>query len=882
MRQNAEQDITRKRLLSSHMSGTPVLQISPSPVQFIHAFFEQHGFLDTFGTVPIAQMYMRNRLYLLLLGISSQLCAFAQSKFCPENMDLERGDFTNWVCNTGELSIDEYGHNYVNWWMTGIDPRQHVIVNKNSGVDPYGLFPMNNPLSGGFYSVRIGDNRYTPQPQAHRVTYTYAIPASSTNFAITYYYAMIMQTAGTAEHSFEERPRFQVRIVDVATNQEIPCGSMIVAPDESREGFEFSPVTAAAIYRDWTAVTVNLSKYAGKTVRLEFSASECTVDSSRKSPHNGHWAYAYVDVAPICSSASLQGTTICPGDTELNIKAPDGYDYYLWYQDRSFVNQISQAQVLHLNPLPAVGSVFPVVMISKSGFACRDTFYATITSAPNPVSDAGPDRLTCSKMSVQLGAPPLPDHMYAWTPAQYLTSGTVANPYTLTSVIQPTEFIVKTTNIETGCFSYDTTVVTPIVLDTASSAAGKTIYCAGETVDVTMTLANPPASIQWYNGLAPLAGATTPVLHTTTPGLYWARLINAAGCVDSTREYRVHVGGYPVVDFHADRDTQCVNVAYRITNATTVSPEEPVNYNWTFSDGTASQEVDPEKTFATPGIYTIHVDALSESNCGSSFEKQVTIMPNVKTDFTWDSVCIRRAVTFTNLSKDNASPGITYSWDFGNGATSSLASPAQVYYGTAGNYEVRLTGTAIGCEKAPQIVKRKVQANAPVRGMRYADKAVVAGQPSLLSARKGIGDIYDWQPHLYLNDFHLQQPTVNTGQAVQYLVNITDAHTCITIDTLKVIAMERSGSYIPNAFTPNNDGRNDRLIPFVAGIKSLEKFSIYNRSGNLVFSTNREGEGWDGRHAGTPAPTGVYVWMLECTLEDDRKIVEKGIVTLIR
>lgn len=95
--------------------------------------------------------------------------------------------------------------------MSGIIPGQHVIVNKNSGVDPYGLFPKNNPKSGGFYSIKLGDDKYTPQSQAYRAAYSYDIPANATNFSVTYYYAMVSATSATSEHSFQSRPRFQTK-----------------------------------------------------------------------------------------------------------------------------------------------------------------------------------------------------------------------------------------------------------------------------------------------------------------------------------------------------------------------------------------------------------------------------------------------------------------------------------------------------------------------------------------------------------------------------------------------------------------------------------------------------------------------------------------------
>jgi gliding motility-associated-like protein len=64
--------------------------------------------------------------------------------------------------------------------------------------------------------------------------------------------------------------------------------------------------------------------------------------------------------------------------------------------------------------------------------------------------------------------------------------------------------------------------------------------------------------------------------------------------------------------------------------------------------------------------------------------------------------------------------------------------------------------------------------------------------------------------------------------------------------------------------------------------KGLKRFAVYNRWGNLVFATTKEGVGWDGTNKGVPIQTGVYVWTLEYINVDNKPVVEKGTVTLIR
>ncbi|MEI9942810.1 MAG: gliding motility-associated C-terminal domain-containing protein [Chitinophagaceae bacterium] len=88
---------------------------------------------------------------------------------------------------------------------------------------------------------------------------------------------------------------------------------------------------------------------------------------------------------------------------------------------------------------------------------------------------------------------------------------------------------------------------------------------------------------------------------------------------------------------------------------------------------------------------------------------------------------------------------------------------------------------------------------------------------------------------------------------------------------------------VPTGFTPNNDGLNDYLYPNNA-IKAKDlQFSVYNRWGQLVFTTRDWQLKWDGKLNGLPQPSGVYVWYLRYThLDTGKKVFKKGTTTLIR
>jgi gliding motility-associated-like protein len=88
--------------------------------------------------------------------------------------------------------------------------------------------------------------------------------------------------------------------------------------------------------------------------------------------------------------------------------------------------------------------------------------------------------------------------------------------------------------------------------------------------------------------------------------------------------------------------------------------------------------------------------------------------------------------------------------------------------------------------------------------------------------------------------------------------------------------------YVPRAFSPNNDGTNDILRPILVGIQTFHYFNVYNRWGNLIFATQDPNQGWDGTFKGVPQPVETYLWIAEGIDENGRKVVAKGMTSLVR
>ncbi len=88
-------------------------------------------------------------------------------------------------------------------------------------------------------------------------------------------------------------------------------------------------------------------------------------------------------------------------------------------------------------------------------------------------------------------------------------------------------------------------------------------------------------------------------------------------------------------------------------------------------------------------------------------------------------------------------------------------------------------------------------------------------------------------------------------------------------------------TYMPNAFTPDGDGLNDLFMPALSFLPVEYEFSIYTRSGVLLFRTADHGEGWNGRHNGKLMPSGVYLWSLRLTTPSGQTEARRGTVTIL-
>jgi gliding motility-associated-like protein len=228
------------------------------------------------------------------------------------------------------------------------------------------------------------------------------------------------------------------------------------------------------------------------------------------------------------------------------------------------------------------------------------------------------------------------------------------------------------------------------------------------------------------------------------------------------------------------------------------------------------------------------------------------------------------------LSASSSVPG-TFEWTPSDGLSNDavgnpIASPTRNT-----NYKVTVTNS-YGCKDSAYVtinIFKNPEANAG------PDKVILAGDTAFLkSTVAGTNVNYYWSPTIDMNESHSLNPYVFPSENTDYTLNVVSTVGCGTAsDNVKISVY--NDFYIPNAFTPNNDGINDlfRIIPYEN--YKVNRFTVYDRWGRMVFETNDAHNGWNGTFKGNPMPTGTYVYYLELQ-NRQKKIHKKGTILLLR
>lgn len=300
----------------------------------------------------------------------------------------------------------------------------------------------------------------------------------------------------------------------------------------------------------------------------------------------------------------------------------------------------------------------------------------------------------------------------------------------------------------------------------------------------------------------------------------------------------------------------------------------PVTYNWSPSGGLSSNTI--ATPYATPTQQTTYVlTAYFGGKCPKT--DTVTVTPQT---FSY-SVSPDTAVCEGDSVQLSVNGGSAYTWIPSTGLSCAncpnpVAKPTDstVYYLT-------ITDTITGCivKDTLSLLVFNLTADA-----WFADTLVDQGTPLTLGANVSgnstVGYTYLWTPSDYLDNPALASPVSAPLSDVLYLLTV-NAGGCADTALINVrVNLVESPVVVPNAFTPNGDGKNDAFFPVILNeLSKVKTFRVYNRYGALIHNSNNP---WDGTFKGASQPVGTYLYyiVIERPLKEDEPL--QGSFSLLR
>lgn len=243
-----------------------------------------------------------------------------------------------------------------------------------------------------------------------------------------------------------------------------------------------------------------------------------------------------------------------------------------------------------------------------------------------------------------------------------------------------------------------------------------------------------------------------------------------------------------------------------------------------------------------------------------------------------------------NFTGNSSASCTSSSWDFGDGGTSTQASPAYCYQ-LPGTYNVIYTCTdANGCAGTDTISSMITVFANPSASFNIIPSGTIqlsqSGTQVCMSDQSTNASAWAWTVYTPSGTLtsNQQNPCFTIADTGSYYVTLTvqSPQGCSDLDSMFFNAENPCGDiYVPTAFSPNGDNQNDTLFVY-GGCISFMQFEVYSRWGEQVFISTTTATGWDGTWRGKPCEAGVFTYVLRGQLTDGSPIEKQGNITLVR
>ena len=402
------------------------------------------------------------------------------------------------------------------------------------------------------------------------------------------------------------------------------------------------------------------------------------------------------------------------------------------------------------------------------------------------------------------------------------------------------------------------------------------VSCFGYTdgaIDVTPQGGTGPFTYFWTTG------QFTQDLNNIPPGQYIIAITDANNCV-SAAQITVTQPLAPLSATITQVPVSCYGYNDGQLTANTIGGTAPYSYVWTPTGQTGSIA-----SALASGNYIVNIT--DANGCTATATDVLTTPPPFIASFTVSDniVCLPSTVTFTNSSIGNFSTAL---WTFSNGLTYS-ANQFNVDFNTIGCVDVTLLITNTnGCTADTTISNAVCVVPGPTAAFTTASPDidfVTGGIDFINNSQNYTGSLWqfgDGGSSTQDNPSYFYPASTIADYNVMLVVY--DANGCADTAYNVVQSNDVVRLTVPNAFTPNGDGLNDVFTPVISNSDQVKyyRFEVYNRWGQLIFESNKPGEGWDGKFKGKLSQFGAYNWKVSYDVPNQDSINANGHVTLVK
>lgn len=611
-------------------------------------------------------------------------------------------------------------------------------------------------------------------------------------------------------------------------------------------------------------------------------------------------------VDTICSTSSFALAPTAPSNTTYSWGLPTSLPFGAIVGSSAQTGQSTISQTLTNATNANASAVYTVT--PTSGTCVGPTFNVTVTvGVPLPFT-ADQAALICSGTSFDVTpATARPGTTYTWSVPTVAPAGSIvgatamSTPQTVISqkldnLITRRDTVTYTIlPYNTGCRGNIFKAVIQVLPLPTASITGSPVICRTPTDTVSVSFTGTgPWSFDYTNGNT--TGTQTGI--TTSP-------------------YRWAVASIPdlasrALSITAVRDFACVNANNTGSFVQTVNPlpiglmtslhgvyicnniqdtlvlqslraSDVLTYQWTRNGAPIANAVRDTFITAVGGRYNVRM--VNQYGCTDTTTTPigVSVVQQPILKISLDSYCIDKQIQFTNLTDTIGIGATSWLWEFGDTTTSTLFSPTHTYL-RAGKHHLRLTAVQAFCAGYTTSADATLDVQTPIAGVTMPSVSTYKGTITPLAVRTIPGYSYRWNPSRGIDKPDSASVNFDLSQTQQYAISLISAGGCITNDSLlvRVFDDKLQNIFVPKSFTPNFDGINDKLYPYLAGVKEFKYFKIYNRFGKLMFETTNPDEGWNGTINGVQQPMGIYLWFSVGTALDGTMIENKGQTLLIR